>query len=43
MQKGEDLEDLGTGTRQSSPSAGAKWAQAGWPSPFHGPVDPPLT
>jgi hypothetical protein len=38
----KDLEDSGTDTRQSRPSVGPKWAQAGRPSPFQGPVDPPF-
>jgi hypothetical protein len=42
MQKGEALEDSGSNTRQSRPSAGPKWAQAGRPNPFQGPVDPPF-
>jgi hypothetical protein len=29
--RGKDLEDSGSNTRQSRPSAGPKWAQAGWP------------
>jgi hypothetical protein len=41
MQKGKDLEDSGTDTRQSRPSAGPKWPQDGRPSPFQGQVDPP--
>jgi hypothetical protein len=41
--RGKALEDSGSNTRQSRPSAGPKWAQAGRPSPFQGPVDPPLT
>jgi hypothetical protein len=40
MQKGKDLEDSRTDTRQSRPSARPKWAEAGRPSPFQGPVDP---
>jgi hypothetical protein len=43
MQRRKDLEDSGTDTRQSRPLARPKWAQAGRPSPFQGPVDPPLT
>jgi hypothetical protein len=42
-QRGKDLEDSGTNSRQSRPSAGPKWAQDGRPSTFQGPVDPPLT
>jgi hypothetical protein len=41
--RGKTLEDSGSNTGQSRPSAGPKWAQAGQPSPFRGPVDPPLT
>jgi hypothetical protein len=40
--RGKDLEDSGTDTRQSRSSAGPKWAQAGWPSPFPSPVDAPF-
>jgi hypothetical protein len=40
--RGKALEDLGSNTRQSRPLAGSKWAQAGRPSPFPGPVDPPF-
>jgi hypothetical protein len=40
--RGKGLEDSGTDTRQSRPSARPKWAQAGRPSPFQGLVDPPF-
>jgi hypothetical protein len=35
------LEDSGTDTGQRRSRAGPKWAQAGRPSPFRGPVAPP--
>jgi hypothetical protein len=41
--RGKDLEDARTDTRQSRPSVGPKWAKVSQPSPFQGPVDPPLT
>jgi hypothetical protein len=41
--RGKALEDSESNTRQSRPSAGPKWAQAGRPSQFQGPVNPPLT
>jgi hypothetical protein len=40
--RGKDLEDSETESRQSRPSAGPKWAHAGRPSPFQGPVDSPF-
>jgi hypothetical protein len=40
--RGKDLEDSGADTRQSTPLAGPKWAQAGRPSPFQGPVGLPF-
>jgi hypothetical protein len=40
--RGKALEESGSKTRQSRSSAGPKWAQAGRPSPFPSPVDPPL-
>jgi hypothetical protein len=40
--RGKALEDSGSNTRQSRMSAGPKWAQAGRPSLFQGPVDPPF-
>jgi hypothetical protein len=39
---GKTPEDLGTNTGQRRPWAGLKWAQAGRPSPFRGPVTPPF-
>jgi hypothetical protein len=40
MQKGKDLEDSGTDTERRRWLTGPKWAQAGRPSPFRGPVSP---
>jgi hypothetical protein len=37
---GKTLEDSGTDTGQRRPRAGLKWAQAGRPRPFRGPVAP---
>jgi hypothetical protein len=39
---GKTLEDSGTDTGQRRSLAGPKWAQAGRPSPFWGPVSPPF-
>jgi hypothetical protein len=38
----KDLEDSGTNIGRRRPSAGPKWAQAGRPSLFPSPVDPPF-
>jgi hypothetical protein len=48
MQKGEDLEDLGSNTGQRRPQTAPKWAQAGRPRPagpahFEAQLPPPLT
>jgi hypothetical protein len=40
--RGKALEDSGSNTRQSRPSAGPKWAQAG-PAHFQAQSTPPLT
>jgi hypothetical protein len=40
--RGKALEDSAINTRQSRPSAGPKWAQAGRPNPFPSLVDPPF-
>jgi hypothetical protein len=39
---GKTLEDSGTNTGRRRLLAGPKWAQAGRPSPFRGPVSPPF-
>jgi hypothetical protein len=38
--RGKDLEDLGTNAGRRRQRTGPKWAQAGRPSPFRGPVTP---
>jgi hypothetical protein len=40
MQKGKDLDDSGTNAGRRRLWTGPKWAQAGRPSPFQGPVAP---
>jgi hypothetical protein len=40
--RGKDLEDSGTNTKRRRRLTGSKWAQAGWPNPFWGPVTPPF-
>jgi hypothetical protein len=42
MQKGEDLEDSVSNVGRRRSRTGPKWAQAGRPSPFRGPVGPPF-
>jgi hypothetical protein len=39
---GKDLEDSGSNTGQRRQQTGLKWAQAGRPRPFRGPVAPPF-
>jgi hypothetical protein len=40
--RGKDLEDSGTNVGRRRQRTGSKWAQAGRPSPFWGPVSPPF-
>jgi hypothetical protein len=42
MQKGEGSRRLGTDAMQRRHATGPGWAQAGWPSPFQGPVASPF-
>jgi hypothetical protein len=40
--RGKDLEDSGTDVGQRRQATGSRWAQAGRPSPFQGPVTSPF-
>jgi hypothetical protein len=40
--RGEDLEDAGSNTRRRRPQTGPRWAKAGRPSLFRGPVGLPF-